>query len=169
MVSIFAKTSIFRGNTQVHLQFLCNQNFSRLRKTELLRKWMTVVLQAKFRFMGCLVKANALVLRNIALSLSSQLIVLVFMKQPSAERYLANFFRQYFCELFENCSSASNYVPKCFRAFTKSHPCPSLMLVKLQAFTGEETGAFCKKVFTKFSGKGLCQRLYFNKVAFLGL
>ena len=107
--------------------------------------------------------------KQVAPSLSSKLIVLVSMKQPSAERYLANFFRQYFCELFENCSSASNYVPKCFRAFTKSHPCPSLMLVKLQAFTGEETGAFCKKVFTKFSGKGLCQRLYFNKVAFLGL
>ena len=50
------------------------------------------VLQVKFRFMGCLVKANALVLGNIALSLSSQLIVLVFTKQPSAERYLANIF-----------------------------------------------------------------------------
>ena len=54
------------------------------------------VLQVKFRFMGCLVKANALVLGNIALSLSSQLIVLVFTKQPSAERYLANIFSPVF-------------------------------------------------------------------------
>ena len=72
--------------------FFANQNFSRHRKAELLRKWIALVLQVKFRFMGCLVKANALVLGNIALSLSSQLIVLVFTKQPSAERYLANIF-----------------------------------------------------------------------------
>ena len=50
--------------------FFANQNFSRHRKTGLLRKWIALVLQAKFRFMDCLVKANALVLGNIALSLS---------------------------------------------------------------------------------------------------
>ena len=76
--------------------FFANQNFSRHRKAELLRKWIALVLQVKFRFMGCLVKANALVLGNIALSLSSQLIVLVFTKQPSAERYLANIFSPVF-------------------------------------------------------------------------
>ena len=80
--------------------FFANQNFSRHRKTELLRKWIALVLQVKFRFMGCLVKANALVLGNIALSLSSQLIVLVFTKQPSAERYLANIFSPVFLWTF---------------------------------------------------------------------
>ena len=80
--------------------FFANQNFSRHRKAELLRKWIALVLQAKFRFMGCLVKANALVLGNIALSLSSQLIVLVFTKQPSAERYLANIFSPVFLWTF---------------------------------------------------------------------
>ena len=44
--------------------FFANQNFSRHRKAELLRKWITLVLQVKFRFMGCLVKANALVFGN---------------------------------------------------------------------------------------------------------
>ena len=76
--------------------FIANQNFSRDRKAVLLRKWIALILQVKFRFMGCLVKANALVLGNIALSLSSQLIVLVFTKQPSAERYLANIFSPVF-------------------------------------------------------------------------
>ena len=80
--------------------FFANQNFSRHRKAELLRKWIALVLQVKFRFMGCLVKANALVLGNIALSLSSQLIVLVFTKQPSAERYLANIFSPVFLWTF---------------------------------------------------------------------
>ena len=42
--------------------------------------------------------------KQMALSLSSQLIVLVFTEQPSAERYLANvFFASVFCELFEKC------------------------------------------------------------------
>ena len=118
--------------------FLANQNFNRHRKTELPCKWIALVLQAKFRFMGCLVKVNALVLGNIAFSLSSQLIVLVFTKQPSAERYLAKI-RQYFCELFENSSGASKYVSESFRKFTKIHPWWSLMLVKLQAFTGATT------------------------------
>ena len=82
--------------------FFANQNFSRHRKAELLRKWIALVLQVKFRFMGCLVKANALVLGNIALSLSSQLIVLVFTKQSSAERYLANIFSPVFLQTFRN-------------------------------------------------------------------
>ena len=124
MVSIFAKTRICRGNTHVHLQFFCKSNFSRHRKAELLRKWIALVLQVKFRFMGCLVKANALVLGKIALSLSSQQI----------------FFRQYFCELLENSSGASKYVPKSFRKFTNINPWRSLMLVKLQAFTEATTG-----------------------------
>ena len=80
--------------------FFANQNFSRDRKAELLCKSIALVLQVKFRFMGCLVKANALVLGNIALSLSSQLIVLVFTKQPSAERYLANIFSPLFLWTF---------------------------------------------------------------------
>ena len=59
------------------------------------------VLQVKLRFKGWLVKADALVLGNMALSLSSYLIVLflivillvlVSTKEPSAERYLANIF-----------------------------------------------------------------------------
>ena len=69
--------------------FFANQNFSRHRKAQLLRKWIALVPQVKFGFMGCLVKENALVIGNIALPFSSQLIVLVFVKQPSAERYLA--------------------------------------------------------------------------------
>ena len=52
------------------------------------------MLQVKF--LGCLVKANAQVLGNIALLLSLQLIVLVFTKQPSVERYLANIFSPVF-------------------------------------------------------------------------
>ena len=78
--------------------------------------------------------------KQVSSSLSLQLIVLVFTKQPSTERYLANFFRHYFCELLENSSSASKYVPKSFRKFTKNHPCRSPMLVKLRAFAGAATG-----------------------------
>ena len=96
MVSIFAKAGICRGNTQVDLQFFANQKFTRHRKAALQRKWIAVVLQVKFRFMGCLVKANALVLGNIALPSLSPLIVLVFTKQPSAERFLANIFSPVF-------------------------------------------------------------------------
>ena len=77
--------------------------------------------------------------KQVASSLSSQLIVSVFTKRTSAERYLANFFRQYFSKLLENSGSASKYVPKSFRKFTKNHPCRSLMLIKLKTFTEAAT------------------------------
>ena len=81
--------------------FFANQNFSRHRKAELLRKWIAPVLQIKFSFMGCPIKVNALV-QNIAFSLSLQLIViiLVFTKQQSAERCLANIFSPVFLWTF---------------------------------------------------------------------
>ena len=70
---------------------------------------------SEISFLGYLEKANALVLGNLisSSSLSSQLIVLVFTKQRSGERYLANIF-------LENSSSASKHVPKNFRKFTKN-------------------------------------------------
>ena len=70
MVSIFGKARIYGGNTQVHVQFFF--------QIKTLVDIESLVLQVKLDLMGCLVKANALVLGNIALSLSSQLIVLAF-------------------------------------------------------------------------------------------
>ena len=44
--------------------FFANQNFSGHRKAELLCKWIVLVLQVKFRFRGCQVKVNTLMLGN---------------------------------------------------------------------------------------------------------
>ena len=68
---------------------------------------------------------------SVVVIVTVDLIVLVFMKQLSAERYLANIFCQYFCELLENSRNVSKLVPKSFRKFTKIHPWRSLVLVKL--------------------------------------
>ena len=81
-----------------------NQNLSRHKKAEVLPKWIVQVLRVKFRFMGCLVKTNVLVLGNIALSLSSQLTV--FTKKPSAERYLVNIFSPEFSPEFTRTLTA---------------------------------------------------------------
>ena len=87
--------------------FFANQNFSRDRKAVLLRKWIALVLQVKFRFMGyLLVKVNALISGNIKHHCYHHSSI-VFMKQPSAEIFSKHFFRQYFCELLENSCSAS--------------------------------------------------------------
>ena len=87
--------------------FFANQNFSRDRKAVLLRKWIALVLQVKFRFMGyLLVKVNALISGNIKHHRYHHSSI-VFMKQPSAEIFSKHFFRQYFCELLENSCSAS--------------------------------------------------------------
>ena len=57
----------------------------------LLRKWIALVLQVKFRFMGYQVKKRS--------SISKQIVTvnsIVFTKQASAERYLANIFSPVF-------------------------------------------------------------------------
>ena len=149
--------------------FFANQNFSRHRKAQLLRKWIALVPQVKFRFMGCLVKANALVIGNIALPLSSQLIVLVFAKQPSAERYLANSFSSVFLLIAHQ--NTFRKVLETSQEFTRGKV---LCYWSCRFLQEQSPDAFCKKgvlrkVFAKFIGKGLCQRLYYNKVAFLRL
>ena len=71
---LFAKARFCVGAIRSFIfDFFAIQNFSRDRKAVLLRKWIALILQVKFRFMVCLVKANALASGNIASSLSSQL------------------------------------------------------------------------------------------------
>ena len=94
------------------------------------------------------------------------------MKQPTAERYLANFFYQYFCEFFENsCSASKKKKPSesFFYQVDKKHLWRSLILVKYRLLQKQPLEVFCKNRFAKFTGKHLCQRLYFNKVAGLSL
>ena len=118
MVSIFSKARICRAIRRFIFNFFANQNFSQHRKAELLCKWIALVLQAKFCFMGCLVKANALVLGNSVVVIITVNSISFYETAISREI----FFRQYFCELLEKFSSASKYVSKSFRKFTKTHP-----------------------------------------------
>ena len=53
--------SVGTGRRFIFCFVFANQNFSLDRKAVLLRKWITLILQVKFRFMGFLVKANAIV------------------------------------------------------------------------------------------------------------
>ena len=100
--------------------------------------------------------------------------VSIIYKQPSAEGYLETFFRQYFCELLENSCSASKKkkkknVPKIFGKFTKN-TCGKSYFSKVASFYRSNhqrcsvKEGVPRKVFAKFTGKHLCQRLYFNKV-----
>ena len=66
--------------------------------------------------------------------------IIVFTKQPSAERYLANlFFTNNFVNFWRILATRQKNVPKIFRKFTKKHPCRRLILVKLQVFTEAAT------------------------------
>ena len=106
--------------------------------------------------------------KQIASSLSSQLIVSLFLRNSHLQRDIQQTcFCQYFCELLENSCSGS-------KKLHKNHPWRSLILVKLQAFTeaateGVPKKSVLRKVFAKFTGKHLCQRLYFSKVTGLRL
>ena len=113
--------------------------------------------------------------KQIASSLSWQLIVSLFLRNSHLQRDIQQTcFCQYFCELLENSCSASKKRSENFQKVHKKHPWRSLILVKLQAFTeaateGVPKKSVLRKVFAEFTGKHLCQGLYFNKVTGLRL
>ena len=144
MVSIFAKACICSYQSisyQVHLQFFCKLKLQPTQKDRAATQMHHSSVSSEISFHRLPSKRKCPSIRKqMALSLSSQLIVLVFTEQPSAERYLANvFFASVFVNFLKNASSASKCVPKNFRKFTKKHPRRSLMLIKQQAFTGATT------------------------------
>ena len=108
--------------------------------------------------------------KQIASSLSLQLIVSWFLRNSHLQRdILQTCFCQYFCELSENSCSASKKRSENFYNVHKKHPWRRPILVKLQAFKeaateGVSNKSVLRKVFAEFTGKHLCQGLYFNKV-----
>ena len=117
--------------------FFANENFSQDKKALLLRKWIALVFQVKFCFMGCLVKANALVSGNgivVIITVNS------FTKQPSAERYLANIFSQVF---LSTCGKSLQSIKKktCWKSLESSQKTPvaKFYFSKVQAFTEAAT------------------------------
>ena len=131
--------------------FLVNQNFRRHRKVELLRKWIALVLQVKFRFRGLPNRSKRpSIMKQIASPLSPQLIVLVFTKQSPAERYLANIFLPVFLWTFrkflrgiKKTSEVKSYFSKVAGFYRSSHWRCSVKKDVL------------RKMFAKFTGKQL--------------
>ena len=113
--------------------------------------------------------------KQIASSLSSQLTVSLFLRNSHLQTDIwQTCFCQYFCKPLQNSCSASKKRSEIFQKVKKTHPWRSLILVKLQPFTeavtkGDPKKRVLGKVFTEFTGKHLCQRLYFNKVTGLRL
>ena len=125
--------------------------------------------EISFRGLPCKSKRPS-IRKQIALSLSSQLIVSLFLRNSHLKRDIQQTcFCPHFCELLEKSCSASKKRSEKFQKVHKKHPQPSHILVKLQAFTeaateGAPKKSVLRKVFTEFTGKHLCQGLYFNKV-----
>ena len=75
--------------------------------------------------------------KQIASSFSSQLIVLLFLRNSHLQRYLANIFStvfDYYLNFQKILAAHQRNILKFFRKFTKKHPWQSLILVKLQVF-----------------------------------
>ena len=139
MVSIFAKARICSYQSisyQVHLQYFCKSKLQPTQKDRAATQMHHSSVSSEISFHRLPSKRKCPSIRKqMALSLSSQLIVLVFTEQPSAERYLANvFFASVFCELFEKCQQRIKMRSEKFQKVRRS-----LMLIKQQAFTGATT------------------------------
>ena len=79
--------------------------------------------------------------KQIASSLSSQLIVFFLQNSHLQRDTQQTFFCQYFCELLENsCIASKKRFLEIFRKLAKKHLCQNFILVKLQAFTEAANG-----------------------------
>ena len=153
MVLIFAKACIYQGNMQVHLQFFCQ---SKLQSTQKVRAATqmerSIVLQAKFCFMGCLVKVNALVLGNIALS--SQLIYSISFYETAICREI---FNKYF---FTNISTFRKF-QQCikigFKKFQKVHKNTPMVKSYVSKVTGFYRNNHQIHSVKMCSQKGVCK------------
>ena len=120
-------------------------------------------------------KRPASIRKQIASSLSPQLIVSLFLRNSHRQRDIQQTcFCQYFCELLSNSCSASKKGSENFQKVHKKHQWQTLIFVKLQAFTEAATDSapqksVLRKASEEFTGKHLYQGLYFNKVTGLRL
>ena len=114
--------------------------------------------------------------KQIALLLSSQLIVLLFLRNSHLQKDIQQtFLRQYFCQLLENSCSASK---KTFRKSLESSqkaPVAKSYFSKVEGFyrssyrrCSVKSGVFRKR-FAQNSQENTCVRDYFIKVAGLKL
>ena len=135
MVSIFAKARIYRGNTQVHLQFFCKPKLQSTWKGRAVTQMSRSSASSKISFHGLPGKTKRPSIRK-----HSVVVIITVNSISFCETAICReiFSKQFFVSIFVN--SASKYVPKSFRNFTRIHPWQSLMLLKLQVFTGATTG-----------------------------
>ena len=109
--------------------------------------------------MDCLVKPNApaAIRKQIASSLSSQLIALLFLRNIHLQRDIQPiFFRQYLCKLLKNsCSASKKCSSEIFRQFTKKHQWRRILFQQsCRLLQKQPMEVFCKK---RCSQKGLCK------------
>ena len=122
MVSIFAKTCICPGNTQVHLQFFCKSKLWSTQKGQA----ATQMDHSVFRFMGCRVKANTLVIGNsvvVIITVNS----ISFYETAICREIFSTYF---FISIFMNCQKiiavantpvAKSYVSKVADFYRSNH------------------------------------------------
>ena len=100
--------------------------------------------------------------------------IIVFTKQPSAERYLVNIFSPVFLWTFRKFLQRikkKHVFLEIFRKFGKKHSCRSLKDAGFYRSSQRRCSVkkdVLRKVFAKLPGKQLCRKLYFNKVSDLG-
>ena len=171
MISISAKAHICRDNAQAHLQRFCKSKLQSIQKGQAATQMDRSGASSEISFHSLPSKSERPSIRKqIPLSLSSQLILLVFAKQPAAERYLPNIISPVSLRTFTKLQQCIKIHSENFQKVYKKAPV-------MKSYVSKDIGFYrsnhrirsVKRVFAKFTGKGSCQIIYFNKVAFLRL
>ena len=175
MVLIFAKARICRGNMQVHLQFFCKPKRQLTQKGPAAAQMDCSSASSKILFHGLPSKSKRPSIRK------HSIVVIITVNSTSFYEIVIcrEIFRKYFlASIFVNfqkiLAAHQNTFRKVLKTSQKYTRGKVLRQQSCRLLQEQPPDAFCKrgflrKVFAKFIGKGLRQRLDFNKVAFLRL
>ena len=150
MVLIFAKARICRGNTQVHLQFFCKSKLQSTQKGRAATQMDRSSASSEISFHGLPSKSKRPSIRKHSVVVIITVNSISFYETAICREIFSKYF---FASIFVNfqkiLAAHQNTFRKVLESSQKKHQWRSLMLVKLQAFTGAEQSpdAFCKKVF----------------------
>ena len=156
MVSIICKISFLSGNTQVHLQFFCKSKLQLRKKDRVAMQIDSSSTSSEISFHGLPSKSKRPSIREqIASSLSSQLIVSLFLRNGHLQRDIQQTcFCQYFCELLENSCSTSKKRSENFCKVKKETPLAKSYFSKVVRFYRSSHRRCPEK---KCSQKGVCR------------
>ena len=175
MVLIFTKARICRGNTQVHLQLFCKSKLQSTQKGQAATQMDRSSASSEISFHGLPSKSKRPSIRKHSVVVIIAVNSISFYEIAICREIFSKYFLPVFLWTFRKFQQRIKIRSEKFQKVYKNTLAAKPYVSKVAGFYRSNHGMrsvkknVVRKIFARFTGKGLCQRLYLNKVAFLRL